>query len=103
MDQTFLSVVPEARYSTVGGLYPGYEYTSSDATRSSSLLLAMGRSQFTMYNNMYAFTFGDVRALSGVWDAGKTLLFDLVLFYEIKNESNFNSIGQGQVNLLIQL
>ncbi len=71
MDQTFLSVVPEARYATIGGLYPGYEYTSSDALLASSLLLAMGRSQLVAYNNMYAFTFGDLRALSGVWDAGK--------------------------------
>ncbi len=70
MDQTFISIMPEPRYATVGGIYPSYEYSSDDKN---NLYLAMGRSQYTMYNNMYAFTFTDLRAVSGIWDLSKLL------------------------------
>jgi hypothetical protein len=65
MDQTFISIMPEPRYATVGGIYPSYEYSSDEKN---NLYLAMGRSQYNMYNNMYAFTFTDLRAVSGIWE-----------------------------------
>ncbi len=68
MDQTFISILPEPRYSTIGGIYPSYE-DSSDVKN--NLFLAMGRSQYTMFTNMYTFTFTDLRSLNGIWDLSK--------------------------------
>lgn len=68
MDQTFISIVPEPRYAPVGGIYPSYEYASDIK---SSLLLAMGKSQWTMYSNMFAYSFTDLRSLNGIWEMSK--------------------------------
>lgn len=72
MDQTFISIVPEPRYSPIGGIYPSYEH-SSDIKN--SLFLGMGRSFWTMYSNMFAYSFSDLRALTGIWEMSNLLLF----------------------------
>ena len=67
MDQTYISIVPEIRYSPIGGTYPGYEYSSDLKT---NLFLGMGRSQYTMYDNMFSYQFTDLRSLTGIWEYG---------------------------------
>lgn len=67
MDQTFLSILPEPRYSPVGGIYTAYEF--GDDTKN-SLFLTMGRAQYTMYDNMYVYQFTDIRGLTGLWEYG---------------------------------
>lgn len=65
MDQTFISIVPEARYSPVGGTYHSYEQLNIDKN---NLYLSMGTAQFNMYDNVYQYTFTDIRSLNGIWD-----------------------------------
>jgi hypothetical protein len=67
MDQTYLSIVPESRYSPVGGMYSSYEFGDDSAN---NLYLSMGREQYTMYDNMYAYQFTDMRGLTGLWEHG---------------------------------
>ena len=66
MDQTYISISPEARYSPIGGIYPSYEYNSNDVKN--NLYLGMGRAQFEMFDNMFYYQFTDLRSLSGMWD-----------------------------------
>jgi hypothetical protein len=73
MDQTFISIVPESRYSPIGGIYPGYEFLDAK----SNLFLSMGRTQYTMYDNMYVYQFNDLRALTGVWEYGMEKFLNL--------------------------
>lgn len=65
MDQTHISLTPEPRYGAFGGIYPSYEYSSEIK---SNLYLAHGRSEINMYENMYLYTFTDLRGLNGVWE-----------------------------------
>ena len=74
MDQTFISIVPETRYSPIGGIYPAYEYYV-DPQRN-NFFLSMGRSQYTMYDNMYVYQFTDLRSLNGIWEYGKECVVD---------------------------
>lgn len=68
MDQTFISITPEARYSPVGGMYPSYENSTNDIKN--NLVLAMGRAQFEMFDNMYVYQFTGLRSLNGIWERG---------------------------------
>ena len=70
MDQTFISILPEPRFSVVGGIYPAYEYTNEIKT---NLFLAMGRTRYTMYTNMFSYTFTDLRSLTGIWEISKLI------------------------------
>ena len=68
MDQTFISIVPEPRFSPIGGIYPSYEH---ETDRKNNLYLGMGRSFWTMYSNIFAFSFTDLRAINGIWEMSK--------------------------------
>ena len=72
MDQAYLSIVPEARYSAIGGIYPAYEFGDMQSDIHNYLFLSMGRAQYVMYDNMYVYQFQDVRGVTGIWDYGKT-------------------------------
>ena len=67
MDQTFISILPEPRYSPIGGIYPSYEF--GDDLRN-SFFLSMGSAQYVKYDNMYVYQFTDIRGLNGIWDYG---------------------------------
>ncbi len=95
MDQTFISIVPEPRYSPIGGIYPSYEH-SSDIKN--SLFLGMGRSFWTMYSNLFAYSFSDLRALTGIWEMSNFLFLhklasvkDLKCFLSIQVYTDINT------------
>jgi hypothetical protein len=67
MDQQFISIVPESRYSMVGGMYPSYEY----GDMKNNLFLSHGRNQYNMYGNMFTYSFTDLRGLNGLWQQSK--------------------------------
>ena len=71
MDQTHISILPEPRYGAFGGIYPSYEYSNEYKT---NLYLAHGRSEFSMNDNMYVYSFTDLRGLNGVWEKSIYLL-----------------------------
>lgn len=70
MDQTHISIVPEPRYGAFGGIYPSYEYSNEIKT---NLYLAHGRNEIVMHENMYVYSFTDLRGLTGVWEKSKIL------------------------------
>ena len=65
MDQTYISIVPDARYGAFGGLYPMYE-TSTEPR--SNMYLMHGYSQFHMHDTMYSYVFTDLRGINGRWE-----------------------------------
>lgn len=73
MDQTYISITPEQRYSPIGGIYPSYELNLNQTK--SNLYLGMGSSQYEMFDNMYIYQFTDLRYLKGLWDRGMNSLF----------------------------
>ena len=79
MDQAFLSIVPEPRYSPIGGVYPAYELGDLNNDARNHLFISMGRAQYTMYDNMYVYQFQDLRGLTGIWDYGILTLFQSFL------------------------
>ena len=77
MDQTHISILPESRYGAFGGIYPSYEYSNELKT---NLYLAHGRSEIIMNDNMYVYTFTDLRGLNGVWEKTTILFTSYLLF-----------------------
>lgn len=65
MDQTYISIVPDARHGAFGGMYPSYE---SKTTSSSNFYLAHGSSQFYMHDTMYTYIFTDLYGVNGIWE-----------------------------------
>ena len=80
MDQKHISIVPEPRYGSFGGMHPSYEY-GNDAK--SSFFIAHGRAQYYSFDNMYAYTFTDLRGITGVWEKSNFLLlvFSNFIYY----------------------
>lgn len=68
MDQTYISITPEARYSPIGGIYPSYEFSLNQTKN--HLYLGMGSAQYEMFDNMFVYQFTDLRLLKGLWDRG---------------------------------
>jgi hypothetical protein len=77
MDQTHISLVPEARHGSFGGMYAGYERMTSSNVNvnvndnnniNSNFYLAHGSSQFLMHETMYAYIFTDALGLRGIWE-----------------------------------
>ena len=69
MDQTHISILPEARHGAFGGTYPGYEEAS--VVSQGNFYLAHGSSQFFMHQTMYAYMFTDAYGLNGIWEKCK--------------------------------
>lgn len=69
MDQTHISMVPEARHGSFGGMYPAYESAkSSSINGNGNFYLGHGSSQFLMHETMYAYIFTDALGLGGIWE-----------------------------------
>lgn len=80
MDQTYISITPEHRFSPIGGIYPSYE-SNLNQTKS-NLYLGMGSAQYQMFDNMYIYQFTDLRYLKGLWDRSKiTVIYFKYFFY----------------------